>query len=300
MNFRQIEAFRAVIITGTASRAAELMGVTQPAVSRLIGELEATVGFPLFDRVKGRLVPTPEADIFYRDVETSFRGLDRLRSSAARIRDFGSGNIRVASLAATGSTIVPRAVRRFRELFPSAIVTLSIMSSASVRNHIVDGEFDLGLAADEVDLSGVEHQVFGSFPALCAIPPGHPLAAKKVIRPEDLHGVDYVALSPEDRARLQLDQLCLDAGAKPNLVIETPFAITACALALEGVGVGIVNPLAVDGFSERGLILRPFEPAVYFKSYLLFRPDMQKARLVRAFVSALMEVRNIRHQVPVS
>lgn len=300
MNFRQIEAFRAVIITGTASRAAELMGVTQPAVSRLIGELEATVGFPLFDRVKGRLVPTPEADIFYRDVETSFRGLDRLRSSAARIRDFGSGHIRVASLAATGSTIVPRAVRRFREVFPSAIVTLSIMSSASVRNHIVDGEFDLGLAADEVDLSGVEHQVFGSFPALCAIPPGHPLAAKKVIRPEDLHGVDYVALSPEDRARLQLDQLCLDTGARPKLVIETPFAITACALALEGVGVGIVNPLAVDGFAERGLILRPFEPAVYFKSYLLFRPDIQKARLVRAFVSALMEVRNIRHQAPVS
>lgn len=300
MNFRQIEAFRAVIITGTASRAAELMGVSQPAVSRLIGELEATVGFPLFDRVKGRLVPTPEADIFYRDVETSFRGLDRLRSSAARIRDFGSGHIRVASLAATGSTIVPRAVRRFREVFPSAIVTLSIMSSASVRNHIVDGEFDLGLAADEVDLSGVEHQVFGSFPALCAIPPGHPLAAKKVIRPEDLHGVDYVALSPEDRARLQLDQLCLDIGARPKLVIETPFAITACALALEGVGVGIVNPLAVDGFAERGLILRPFEPAVYFKSYLLFRPDMQKARLVRAFVSALMEVRNIRHQAPVS
>ena len=299
MNFRQIEAFRAVIITGTASRAAELMGVTQPAVSRLIGELEAAVGFPLFDRVKGRLVPTPEADIFYRDVETSFRGLDRLRSSAARIRDFGSGHIRVASLAATGSTIVPRAVRRFRETFPSAIVTLSIMSSASVRNHVVDGEFDLGLAADEVDLSGVEHQVFGSFPALCAIPPGHPLAAKKVIRPEDLHGVDYVALSPEDRARLQLDRLCLHAGARPNLVIETPFAITACALALEGVGVGIVNPLAVDGFGERGLILRPFEPAVYFKSYLLFRPDMQKARLVRAFVSALMEVRNIRHQVPV-
>lgn len=294
MNFRQIEAFRAVIIAGTASRAAELMNITQPAVSRLIGELESSVGFPLFDRVKGRLVPTPEADIFYRDVETSFRGLDRLRSSAARIRDFGSGHIRVASLAATGSTIVPRAVRRFREVFPQAIVTLSIMSSASVRNHVVDGEFDLGLAADEVDLSGVEHQVFGSFPALCAIPPGHALAAKKVIRPEDLDGVDYVALSPEDRARLQLDRLCEGAGAKLNLVIETPFAITACALALEGVGVGIVNPLAVDGFAERGLILRPFEPAVYFKSYLLFRPDMQKARLVRAFVSALMQVRNTR------
>ncbi|MGF9695148.1 LysR substrate-binding domain-containing protein [Rhizobium sp. 0TCS1.26] len=300
LNFRQIEAFRAVIISGTASRAAELMGVTQPAVSRLIGELEAAVGFPLFDRVKGRLVPTPEADIFYRDVETSFRGLDRLRSSAARIRDFGSGHIRVASLAAAGSTIVPRAVRRFKESFPSAIITLSIMTSASVRNHVVDGEYDLGLAADEVDLSGVEHQVFGSFPALCAIPPGHPLAAKKIIGPADFDGVDYVALSPEDRARLKFDALCREVGARPNLVIETPFAITACALSLEGVGVGIVNPLSIDGFSERGLVFRPFEPAVYFKSYLLFRPDMQKARLVRAFVAALFEVRNTRHRVAVA
>lgn len=294
MNFRQIEAFRAVIRSGTVSRAAELMGVTQPNVSRLVGELEEVVGFALFDRVKGRLVPTPEGQAFYRDVDTSFRGLDILRSSAARIRDFGSGHIRVASLAAAGSTVVPRAVRRFREKYPHAIVTLSIMSSASVRNHVADGEYDLGLAADEVDLSGVEHQVYGSFPALCAIPPGHPLALKKRILPSDLHGVNYIALSPEDRARLQFDRLCAEADCKPNLVVETPFAITACALALEGIGVAIVNPLSVDGFQERGLVLRPLEPAVYFKSYLLFRPDMQKARLVRAFVSELLEVRNLR------
>jgi DNA-binding transcriptional LysR family regulator len=295
MNFRQIEAFRAVIISGTVSRAAELMGVTQPNVSRLVGELEEAVGFALFDRVKGRLVPTPEGQAFYRDVDVSFKGLDLLRSSAARIRDFGSGQIRVASLAAAGSTIVPRAVKRFRESYPSAIVTLNIMSSAAVRNHIVDGDFDLGLAADEVDLSGVEHQAFGSFPAVCAIPPGHHLAARDVIRPQDFHEVEYVALSPEDRARLQFDRYCAEVGSKPNLVIETPFAITACALALEGVGVAIVNPLAVDGFADRGLIFRPFEPAVYFKSYLLFRPDVQKASLVRAFVTALMDVRNNRH-----
>ncbi len=88
---------------------AVLHRLTQPAVSGLIG-----------DRVKGRLIPTPEAETFYRDEEPSFRGLDRLRSTAARIRDFGSGHIRVASLAAAGSIIVPRAVRKFREEFSSA------------------------------------------------------------------------------------------------------------------------------------------------------------------------------------
>ncbi|RWK40945.1 LysR substrate-binding domain-containing protein [Mesorhizobium sp.] len=294
MNFRQIEAFRSVIVNGTVSRAAELMGVTQPAVSRSISELEVRVGFALFDRVKGRLVPTPEAQAFFRDVDASFVGLDRLRASAARIRDFGSGNVRVASLAALGSTLLPRAVRIFRAKFPSSTVTLNVMSSSAVRNHVADGEFDLGLAADEVDLTGVDHQVFGSFPGVCAIPPGHPLAKLNVITPGDLDGVDYIALSPEDRARLRLTQACDEAGSNPRLVAETPNSATVCALALEGVGVGVVNPLSTDGFAERGLVFRPLQPAVQFKSYLLFRPDVQKARIVRAFVAALLEARNTR------
>src|SRR5262245_11623924 len=110
VNFRQLETFRAVMVSGSASRASELLGITQPAVSRSIAELEESLGFPLFDRVRGRLVPTPEGQLFFKDVAASFAGLDRLRASAARIRDFGSGILRVASLAALGSTLVPRAI----------------------------------------------------------------------------------------------------------------------------------------------------------------------------------------------
>lgn len=294
MNLRQLEAFRAVMISGTVSRAAELMGITQPAVSRGIAELEAQVGFALFDRIKGRLVPTPEGQLFFRDVDASFVGLDRLRASAARIRDFGSGSLKVASLAALGSTLVPRAIRFFREQHPSITVTLTVMSSSAVRNHVADGQYDLGLAADEVDLSGVDHQLFGSFPGVCAIPGGHPLAARSMITPPDLDGHDYIALSPEDRVRLRLHQICEQAGVKPRLVAETPNSATVCALALEGVGIGIVNPLAADGFQERGLVLRPFKPEVPFRSHLLFRPDVQKGRIVRAFVAALLKARNTR------
>ena len=80
MNFRQLEAFHAVMISGSASRAAELLQVTQPAVSRAVAELEAAVGFGLFDRVRGRLVPTPEGQTFFAAVSRSFVGLDRLRT----------------------------------------------------------------------------------------------------------------------------------------------------------------------------------------------------------------------------
>ena len=108
LNYRQLETFRAVMLSGSASRAAELLDITQPAVSRTIAELEKGVGFVLFERIKGRLVTTPEAQMLLNEVEKSFVGLDRIRAEAARIRDFGAGSLRIASLAALGSTLVPR------------------------------------------------------------------------------------------------------------------------------------------------------------------------------------------------
>jgi DNA-binding transcriptional LysR family regulator len=291
MNFRQVEIFRAVMMSGSASRASELLNITQPAVSRSIAELESAVGFGLFDRVRGRLVPTPEGQLFYKDVTASFTGMDRLRSAAARIRDFGSGSLRIASLAALGSTLVPRAIRAFRKTHPNIAITLQVQLSSSVRELVANQQFDLGLAADEVDVSGVEHRVFQSSRAVCAIPPGHPLAAKDVIHPMDLHNVPFIALSPEDRARARLAKALEEAGSKPQMVVETPFSATVCALALEGVGVGMVSPPSVDGFAERGLIFRPLEPAIYFNTYLLFRPDSQRAQLVKRFTTALLNAR---------
>jgi DNA-binding transcriptional LysR family regulator len=287
MNFRQLEIFRAVMVSGSASRAAERLGITQPAVSRALTDLELRVGFDLFDRVKGRLVPTPEGQLFFGDVTMSFVGLDSLRAAAARIRDFGSGTVRIASLAALGSTLVPRAVRLFRMSNPRIAITLQIASSATVRDLVVNNQFDIGLAADEVDLSGIESSGFASFRAVCVMPPDHPLVERDVIQPSDLHNMAFLALAPEDRARARMNEVFEAASSRPQIVVETPNSATICALALAGTGVGLVNPAAADGFQERGLVFRPFEPAVYFKAFILYRPDAQRARLVREFSGAL-------------
>lgn len=292
MNFRQLEIFRAVMISGTASRASELLQITQPAVSRAVAELERGLGFSLFDRVKGRLVPTPEGSLFFQDVDASFIGLDRLRSAAARIRDFGSGSLRIASLSALGGTVVPRAIRTFRKSHPQIAITLQIVSSSMVRELVANQQFDMGLAADEVDLSGVDHRLFASYRAVCAIPARHGLAQRKTIKPEDLNETPFIALSPEDHARKRMTQIFEGAGSHPQIVVETPNSSTICELALEGIGVGLINPAAGDGYTGRGLVFRPFEPEVYFNSYLLFRPDAQKSRLIKKFADELMKARH--------
>ena len=173
MNFKHIEAFRAVMVTGTASRAAEVLKVTQPAISRAIADLERATELQLFNRVRSRLVPTPEAQMFFRDVEEAFVGLDRLRSSAARIKDVGAGQLRIASLSSLGSSLVPKAIAAFSRRNANVSISLHVQTSSVVRNLVAAGQFDIGLAADEIDTSGVVHQVFATPLLMCAIPRGH-------------------------------------------------------------------------------------------------------------------------------
>lgn len=277
--------------SGTTSRAAELLGITQPAVSRSLADLEHVIGFSLFARVRNRLLPTPEAEVFFRDVEASFRGLDALRAAAARIRDRGTGELKIASLSVLGAALVPRAIKRFHKQHPDIKITLHVLLSREVRDLIVSGQFDVGLAADEIDVSGVPHQQFLSPPAMCVLPAKHKLAAKDVIGPKDLEGEPMIAYVPEDRSRQRMDRVFAKAGITPRIVVETIYGSTVCALVAEGVGVGLVNPYQHRDHVDPRIVLRRFEPEIAIKSLLILPPDRPKSVLVRDFIAALMAER---------
>ncbi|MDO9415527.1 LysR substrate-binding domain-containing protein [Pararhizobium sp.] len=293
MNLRQIEVFHAVVTTGTASRAAELLRISQPAVSKAVMELERQVGFELFDRSSGRMLPTVEARLFFREVEASFSGLTHLKAAAARIRDFGSGQIRIASLSALSTNIMPRALRNFQKRHPDVAITFQARMSSMVKDLVASGQFDVGIAADEIDLAGVESQPFADYRVAIAMPIGHPLEEKSVIRPEDLQGQDFIALSPEDTTRRQADQIFSEHGVLPKIVLETPYSTTICAMVDAGLGCGMVNPLTAEPYLGKGLTLRPFEPAIHFRTLLLLPPDIKPSRIVRDFVYELMKLRSL-------
>ncbi|MEX1058013.1 MAG: LysR substrate-binding domain-containing protein, partial [Natronospirillum sp.] len=198
----------------------------------------------------------------------------------------------IGSLSAMASSIAPRAIQMFRINNPKIKVTLQVMSSSAIRNMVADGLLDIGLAADEIDQAGVDVQLFASSPGVIALAPDHPLASEQSLSPSDIAHYPLIGLSPEDQARRRFETAIRDAGFEPNVVVETPNSSAICALALSGDAIGLVNPLATDGFPERGLILRPFLPNVPFRSFIIFRPDIQKTRLVREYVAILYKLRN--------
>jgi DNA-binding transcriptional LysR family regulator len=284
MNFRQIEAFNAVMAAGATTRAAELLGVSQPAVSRLIKQLEQTTQLRLFDRVNGRLVPTHEGVLFHREVEHSFLALDRLKAAAADIRSYGTGNLRIAALPVLSFSLVPRVASEFlRKHTDNVAVTLETASSELIRHLVASDQFDVGFVAEEAELSGVVHELFAEVPAVCVIPKGHPLAKKSVIEAKDLQDEHFVALSRADRARRQVDALFDNLGIHRKIVVETHFAMSVCHFVQQGAGIGLVNPFSLDSIPPNSIVARPFVPRLVFRNLMIFPPHRPVSGLVQEF-----------------
>ena len=292
LNQRQVEAFNAVMTAGTVTEAAALIHVSQPAVSRLIAELERQTGLTLFSRTKKRLKPTPEALAFYEEVKRSFVGLENLERRAKDIRNFRSGNLRVASLPALGYGFLPGVAARFMNQYPDVNLSIQTRSSATVRELVSLNQFDIGLAGSCADVPGCTTEPFVRVEGVCILPESHPLASKDIIRPVDLADENFISLVKEDMTRTQIENAFTESGTEYRAAVETQFSATACALVLEGYGITIASPISANDFRDRGLRFRPFSPPIFFESVLLFPADKPRSRLAESFVQMLLEARD--------
>lgn len=293
MNLRQLEAFRAVITSGSITSAAHTMHLSQPAVSKLIADLEHTIGFKLFVRTKGSaLTVTPEAEFFFHEVERSFIGLDGLKRTADNIRNLATGNLQIASLPALSFNFLPRVISEFHKRHPGVSIRLYTFSSSTVRQWLANQQFDVGLATRAHEIPGVSSVSFLRSIGACVLPPGHRLADRELIEPADLAGEPFISLMSGDQTRRRIDRVFEDAGVERALIVETQYAMTVCSLVMQGVGCSIVNPAAAADFVAQGLVVRPFRPRIQFE-YMLHTPSLRPlSQSALRFIQFMSEVRD--------
>ena len=262
MKFRQLEAFRGVMTVGSMKAAAEMMHITQPAVSRLIADLESHLGFRVFDRQKGTLKPTQEGLQFFEHVEEQFHGLDMLENAAQQIRD-REASLRIVATHALSATLIPPVLQRFRKRYPECRVVLHSHRLAQVIIRLQSMAADIAVAAQLPAIPNVRLRVLGSARQLCALPRGHRLCANAVIRPEDLEGEDLISILPDGPAQWSRPSDLLreeGVGFRQPLQIDTSLA--AYALVREGLAVAIVEPFGARIWRDLGVEVRPFLPTV--------------------------------------
>lgn len=264
LTHRQIEVFRAVMNAGHVTRAAEALHTSQPTVSRELARLEHVLGMVLFERVKGRLRPTVRAMALLEEVELSYVGLDRIAATAASLRDFSQGRLHVTCLPALAHALLPDAIRRFVALRPEAGVSITPLESPGLEAALTEQRFDLGLIERHEAPAATALHTLLEVDEVCVLPAGHALGTRAVLRPEDFAGQAFVSLAPTDPYRQQIDAVFEGAGVHRHLHIESPSAVSVCALVRQGLGVAIVNPLTALELLGPGLEVRPFSVGIPF------------------------------------
>ncbi|WP_116474946.1 LysR substrate-binding domain-containing protein [Zobellella maritima] len=283
LSYRQVEAFRAVMIAGTTTGAAELLYISQPAVSRLLNDFEAAVQVKLFERHHKRLAPTPEALLLFEEVERSFVGIDRLATMAEELRDFQRGSLKVAAMPAIALGFLPKVMQSFSEQHKGVTLTLQVRSSQQVADWIATQHFDIGIGAVNVADPSLAMEVLGEAALICALPANHPLAAKAVIVPEDLRDQPFISLGPEQSVRYKVDEAFEKARVSRQLVFDTQLSHVACSFVDAGAGVALVDPITALHFPSGNLVFRPFEPWVSFSYHLMYPAHRARSRATQEF-----------------
>lgn len=283
---RQIEVFRMVMRLGSANRAAAALHVSQPAVTQLLQQLETRAHLTLFDRPKGRLVPTPEAHALMEEIERVFEGLEAVQRKIVALQSLEDTVLRIGSLHAMAASIMPGVLAEFQRHYPRTRCLLMVDSSKVLREALFQGAVDLAFLGDEADTSGLVSSTFYEMPAVCALPATHPLARKPVLEVADLRDAPLIGLSATDPAQRRLEKAFADACITPRFVIETPYSATQCALVLAGAGLAVTNPLVAAEHAALGLRSVPIaNEGIYFRALLAFKPRQAQSRAVQEFVS---------------
>jgi DNA-binding transcriptional LysR family regulator len=289
MKFKEVDAFRAVMRLGSMTAAAAELYTSQPNVSRLIAQLEASTGLALFTRTAGRLTPTEEGLAFQREVDRAFVGLGALKDAARNIRQFGGGRLRIATVPSLALTVLPLVLQRFHADHPGVTVAMDTGSTQLVADWVGRRVCDLGLVSYLPPAAVTQARPVCDLAGCCVLPPGHRLAGKEFIEPADLAGESFISMAHGDGLRAAVDAAF--AGDDRRIMhFETPYGATICQMVGLGLGVGVVNPLVARIHGHTGILVRPFRPRVPFVNYLLLARNRPANGLVDRFNALVEEV----------
>lgn len=289
MNFKQVEAFRTVMLSGSMTAAAEALHTSQPNISRLIGQLERLNGFALFERIGSRLVPTDEGTAFFNEVDRAFIGLRNLEHSARHIRQLGTGQIRIAAVPSLSLTLLPRAIQRFRQNHEQVAISLHTSGSTTIARWVASQYCDFGLVSFiGEETPGVNAQLIGDLAGVCILPRGHRLTALEQVGIDDLAGEEFISLAHDDGTRQRIDRLFQQHGDHRKLSLEARYAASICSMVGAALGVSIVSPLVARDYLHAGIEVRPFAGDMRFTSYLL-HPDYRPQNSLGSRFATLLQ-----------
>lgn len=289
MRLRHIEVFQAIRQTGSISGAAQLLHVSQPAVSKVLQHAELQLGFPLFLRVRGKLQPTPEALELEREVDKVSESLQGVRRLAQNLRRAPGQSLRIGATPALALALLPPAISEWTRRYPDSLCELSSAHSRELVQNLLMREIDVALTLQRPDHPGLCAQPLAEG-VLVALAPldywpeptrGQPLALM------ELADAPLIGLSSTDPLSARLDSYLKTVEPPPRVSIAVQTYSLARAMVESGAGLALIDPFTALGASPASTAIRPLSPPLPITLYAVTRtaepPPHTLASLLQIF-----------------
>ncbi|TDO95313.1 LysR family transcriptional regulator [Marinomonas balearica] len=265
-DIRGIQAFVAVMASGSMTGAAKQLGIGQPVITRVIRDLEAAIGFPVFERNGPRISPTPKGLRFFEEAQRLLTGYEQLADRAAAIRDTQVRSLTIAATPTMAAGLVPTMLSLMANELP-AIVSLMTLDAEHLSQSLQSGAVDYGVCALPLSHAGLECLAISTSRLVAVLPQDDPL---DMVSFEQFSERRLLTLANSYRIRHKIDMVLNDKGVIANEVLTTNNSLNAILAAREGLGIAIVDPVSVYGIGLHGIKVVPTEQEIPYE-WGLFR-----------------------------
>jgi len=288
MQLRQIEIFHAFMITGSTVAAASMLNVTQPAISTTLKRMQDQLRLPLFQLVRGRLLPTPEAQVLFKQVRAIHEDIGQLERLARTLSEGHLGFIRFGAVPAISESISARAIAQLRRGAPNVQIAMDVLNSHELIDRLRAGRLDMACVfgdADDLPLAVLERF---EIELMCVVPEDFPVNGSQVELRELAH-VPVAAMRPSDPIGRHMAAAFRDAGIKLEPVVELRSCRAAIALAREGVAVGIADRISISEVQMGSARAVQFSPKMKIPMIIATLEDHIVSTAEKRFVKAIKQ-----------
>jgi DNA-binding transcriptional LysR family regulator len=290
MNLRHIEIFHAVYINGSVSAAARALNISQPSVSKTLRHAESLLGFPLFERGTGRLVPTEDAHTLFAEVSEIQDRVYALREASRNLKRGTGGVLRVSALPSLALDALPVAVASFLRSHPTVQFDLQTVHHDDLLRNLYEREPDIAIAYAVPPAAPIGHRWLGEGELVVLyreqdMPDAPPRLELECLR--DKRFISLAASGPIGQLFTQeLQRLDLELD---EVVSARTFYI-ATALVRQGVGMTVVDSFTAQASLSPGLSVRPLKPQLAFDVHAMFLLNRPPTALATDFLKTLARV----------
>jgi DNA-binding transcriptional LysR family regulator len=281
LTLRHLELYRLFAQTRSVTETARLLGVSQPAVSHTLKEIENQLGFPVFVRLGGRTRLTNEAMAVLPRIERILTQVDSLKGYAEELGDARAGSLSIVTMNTLCASVIPRAISLFRQERELVHFRVDSQHVDTLSTEIKQERADVGFGFIQQEDFDVVSEPLMEMSIVCVVPARHRLAGEKLITPRHLTGESIIAQSSENPSGLALRQAL---GRTQREVFETNQSITALHMVRCGLGVALLHAIVTTWDTAGELVAIPFDPDLRFTLGFFYSRHKPVSRLSALFV----------------